>query len=248
MDLEKLLAELAKAPNGSVLVEAVKKLFAEEDTKSTEALNKLKLSAKESKEATTKAEMLQKQLSHLREKLGLDEDGDVAEALDNITKAKTGPDSETSKLTKRLEKLEKEKAADKKNYDEQIAAEKGKRETAVKREALMKVLGENKAARPEDLIELLISKVEIGTDDSISFEGGKKLSDGVKTWLGERPEFIKNSQVPGASSNLGAGRIMTDQKDAQGNQLSLGASLAAPIAAANKAAATSQAHFFGQKG
>jgi len=248
MSLEQLLAALAKAPNGAELVTALNAIMAAEDTKTTEALTKQRTAAKEAKDAKAQAETLAKQLSLVRDKLGIEEDGDISEALDGLSKTKGKTDGETSALQKRLDRLEKERQTEKTEYETKLAASITKQQTTAKREALLKALTEHKAARPEDLIDLLLSKVEVGDDDSLSFEGGKKVSDGVKTWLGERPEFVKNVQAPGAGSKSADGTILTGQTDASGKALSLGASLAAPVAATGKAALTGQAHFFGENG
>jgi hypothetical protein len=248
MDLEQLLAALAKLQNGVALAEAVKALLAAEDAKTTEALTKQQAAVKESKSVKTQVETLTKQLSLVREKLGADEDSDLAEAIDGLSKTKGKADGETSALQKRLDKLEKERQAEKASYEERLKESITKQQTTMKRESLLKALTEHKAARPADLIELLLSKVEVGDDDSLTFEGGKKVADGVKTWLGERPEFVKNTQTPGAGSKAPDGTILTSQTDTKGNPLSLGAALAAPVAASGKAALTGQAHFFGENG
>lgn len=246
MNFEQLLAALAKLQGGAELAAALTAIMAAKDAEVSTALSKSKTGSKEQKELDKKLKTTEAQLVKVLDHLGIDADDDLDEALAAASKAgKKGGDEA---LQKRLDKLEKDRKAEKAALEQQLADERGKRQSTTKRAELLKALIDHKAARPEDMVELLLSRVEIGDDESLTFTDEKgtpvKVPDGVKSWLTARPEFVKNSQNPGGGSVTGGG---TSGDAGDGNPLS-GAALAKQAATNTKAALTGQAHFFGANG
>ena len=245
MNWEQILAAIGKLPGGAELVTALTGIMATKDSEIAAAATKSKTGSKEQKELEKKLKTSEEKLVKVLDHLGIDPEDDLDEALTAAGKAnkKSGDDA----LQKRLDRLEKERKAEKAAFEQQLADERGKRHLSAKRAELLKALNEHKAAYPDDLVDLLIGKIEVGDDDSLTFSDEKgatvKVSDGVKSWLAARPEFVRNPQNPGAgSATRPAG---TGEGDA--NPLS-GAALAKQSATNAKAAQTSQAHFFGSNG
>lgn len=248
MTLEELYAALAKLPEGSKLAEALKAIIAAKEAEFAETAGKSKTATKERKELEKARKAAQDKLDKIFEKLNIDEDDDIDVVLDSLDRnVKTKGDEA---LLKRIEKLEKARKTEKADFDKQLVEERGKRHTATKRTELLKALSENNAANAEDLIDLLMSKVEIGDDDSLTFTDEKgsavKIGDGVKNWLATRPNFIKNAQNAGAGSGTTTEPFTTKTTD--GKVLNFGASLAKQTADNSKAALTAQNHFFGENG
>ncbi|MHC1760531.1 MAG: hypothetical protein AB9917_13685 [Negativicutes bacterium] len=248
MNFEQLLAALGKLQGGADLVSALTAIMAAKDAEVSTALSKSKTGSKEQKELDKKLKTTEAQLAKVLDHLGIDADDDLDEALAAAGKAnKKGGDEA---LQKRLDKLEKDRKAEKAALEQQLTDERGKRQSATKRSELLKALTDHKAARPDDLVELLLGKIEISEDDSLTFSDEKgtavKVTDGVKSWLTARPEFVKNSQNPGGGSGAGGGNS-SGSGGGDANPLS-GAALAKQTATNTKAALTGQAHFFGANG
>lgn len=244
MTLEELLAALDKLPEGSKFAEALKAIIAAKEAEIAEASTKTKTGSKAQKELEKKLKATEEKLAKVFDTLGIDEDDDLETAIADLNKNTKTKGDEV--LLKRLEKLEKARKAEKETLEQQLNDERGKRHNATKRQELLKALTENNAARPEDLVDMLFGKVEIGDDDSLSFAdekgGSVKVGDGVKGWLSSRPEFVKNSQNPGGGSNANPFKTPSDK---DGKPLSLGASLAKQTADNTKVAFDAQTHFFG---
>lgn len=247
MTLEELLAALAKLPEGSKLAEELKTLIAAKEAEIAAASTKNKTGSKAQKELEKKLKTTEEKLSKVFDALGIDEDDDIETALAEASKTTKGKGDDA--LQKRLDKLEKARKVEKEEADRLLGEERGKRHNATKRQELLKALTENKAARPEDLVDILFGKVEIGDDDALTFTDDKgaavKISDGVKGWLASRPEFVSNGQLPGGGSNTNP---LSTAKGADGKPLSLGASLAKQTADNSKVAFDAQTHFFGGNG
>lgn len=246
MNWEQILAALAKLQGGAELATALTAIMAAKDAEVSTALAKSKTGSKEQKELDKKLKTTEAQLAKVLDHLGIDPEDDLDEAL--AAAGKAGKKSGDEALQKRLDKLEKDRKTEKAALEQQLADERGKRHLSAKRSELLKVLAEHKARRPEDLVELLMGKVEVGDDDSLTFTDEKgaavKVGDGVKSWLAARPDFVSNVQNPGGGSAAGT-TPGTGGGDA--NPLS-GAALAKQTAANTKAALTGQAHFFGDNG
>ena len=248
MTLEELLAALAKLPEGSKFAEALKAIIAAKEAEISESADKMKTKSKEQKELEKTFKATQDKLAKIFDKLNIDEDDDIDEAIDNLGKTSKTKGDET--LLKRLDKLDKTRKVEKEEFEKQLADERGKRHAATKRTELLKALNDNNASNPDDLIDILMGKVDIGDDDSLTFTDDKgtavKIADGVKSWLTTRPNFIKNGQNPGASSGTSTDPLKT--KTADGKELNFGASLAKQTADNSKAAFNAQTHFFGENG
>lgn len=246
MTLEELLAALAKLPEGSKYAEALKALIAAKETELAAITTKAKEGSKAQKEIEKKLKNTEEKLAKVFDTLGIDADDDIEAAVADLSKNYKTKGDEA--LLKRIEKMEKTRKQEKEESDKLLAEERGKRQNAIKRQELLKTLTENNAARPEDLVDMLFGKVEIGDDDALSFLDEKgssvKVTDGVKGWLASRPEFVKNNQNPGGGSNPN-NPLNTTTKGADGKPLSLGASLAKQTAENTKAAFDAQSHFFG---
>lgn len=246
MTLEELLAALAKVPDGSKYVEALKTIIATKDTEIEAAGGKNKTVAKAQKEAEKKLKATEEKLSKVLDHLGIDED---EEDLDAALAAadKNGKTKGDDALMKRLDKLEKQRKAEKEESDRLLGEERGKRLDALKRQELLKALNENNAARPEDLVDFLFGKVQVGDNESFTLADDKgnqvKIGDGVKSYLATRPEFTKNSQKPGGGSNTSGATDTPVGKD--GKPLGFGAAMAMKAAESNKASIDAQAQFFG---
>lgn len=240
MTLEELLAALAKLPEGSKFSEALKAIIVAKEAEVTQKSTQYKTLTKTLKDTETKLKSSEDRLTKVFDHLGIDDDvEDLDEAL--ATAAKTSKKGGDEALLKRLEKLEKARKADKDASDQLISEERGKRHELLKKQALTSALTAGNAARPDELVGLLSGMVQIGDNDELSFIDEKgasiKVEDGVKNWLTARPEFVSNSQRPGANSGPGGGK--------DGEKGGIGESIAKKVAENTKTSADAQAHFFG---
>lgn len=241
MTLEELLAALAKLPEGTKFAETLKSLIATKEAEIAQKGTQCKALTKTLKESEEKLRAASERLSKLHDHLGIDEDvEDLDGALADA--AKNGKKGSDEALAKRLEKLEKSRKLDKEAADKLIAEERSKRHDLLKKQTLLSALTAGNAARADELVGLLSGMVEIGDNDELAFVDEKgqsiKVEDGVKGWLAARPEFVKNTQNPGANSGPGGGKGGSDGGE-------LGKSVAAKVAETAKASNDAQAHFFG---
>ncbi len=241
MTLEQLLAALAKLPEGTVFAEALKAIIAAKEAEITQKNAQYKTLTKTLKDAEDKLKVSSERLEKFYDHLNIDEDvDDLDNALtDALKNSQKGGDAA---LLKRIEKLEKARQKDKDDSDKLISEERGKRHDLLKRQTLLSALTAGNATRADELVGLLLGKVQIDENDELTFidEKGQavKVEDGVKNWLTARPEFNKNVQRPGAGSGAGGGA-------GGGDDGNLGKTVAAKVAENSKASTDAQAHFFG---
>lgn len=199
MTFKEALAALAAMENGADLVEAVQ---AEVSKKNSEAQN-LRTRTKAAEDAVAK----------VTEKLGLDKDSldssleEVAGTLETV-KNSGGTDGVTKKLSAMEKQLKALEAANKK-AEETVTAERTKRQNTTKKAQLQSALTKAGAIKPEVLAKVLDGSLQVKDDDSVVFladDGTEKsLEDGVKGFLETNPEFVSNTQKPGAGSAPGGG-------------------------------------------
>lgn len=151
----------------------------------------------------TKGNAFEEQLKKVKASLEIGDEDDLDGALDKLKTMKKGATAGESeavtKLQKQLEKMQTQlKAADEKTAAE---AQKRKHETMLNK--TMAALND-KVVRPGDIVKLALENVSMSDDGKIIFKHGDEelpLEEGIGKWLGERPEFVKNSQSSGAGSS-----------------------------------------------
>lgn len=245
MTLQEFLAALAAVENGAELVkffEGEQAVSKEEVAKRNRENQNLRARLKTAEES---AAPLKEKVDAVLEKLGLDADSDqsaIDAAVEKLTATKGG-DAATAALQKRLDRLERERKAEREKYEAETKAERAKRHDLARMKELQDALAANKATRPEQLAKLLMMQTKVLEDDSIVFvtDSGEevKVSDGVKAYLDACPEFRVNDQLGGAGSGGGVGG---GKKPDIG--VDLAKSIAAEGAAADKSAAAAQSSFF----
>ena len=239
MTLEELLAALGKLPEGSKFAEVIKTLIAAKEAELATKSTQYKTLTKTLKDTEDKLKAANERVSKLSDHIGIDEDvEDLDAALD--TAAKNNKKGGDEVLLKRLEKLERDRKKEKETSDALLATERGKRHDAMKNQAIIAALTAGKAVSPEKLVALLQSSVMVNDDDTLVFTDAKgtelSINDGVAAWLKANPEFAGNPQNAGGGS-AGGGGSSTDAG-------AFGKQLAEQNAAAQKAAADAQDHYF----
>lgn len=207
MTMEQFLKLLEGADKGKEMTEFINShLVSLEETSRVEVgkRNKENQTLRErTKQAEAKATAIHDKAELLAGKLGVDlDDEDLDGSLEKVTPGK-GKDADPQ-LMRRLEKLEKQLKAEREAGTKSIAEEKAKRHDLLLRKSLQDALAENKAIRPDQLVELLKSRAKVSDDDSVLFLSDKgedvDVKSGVKAYMDQFPEFRSNAQVGGAGS------------------------------------------------
>lgn len=158
-------------------------------TSSTEALRE------EAKGYRLKHEGAAQKLGRLAEKLGVSVDGDLESALEARAKASTKGGSD--ELAAQVARLRQDLESEQKRRGE---AETKARTTSA-RSSIVDALTKNKAARPDDLADLHISRAkfrEDGTAYFVDHTGAERsVEEYVGAWLKDRPELIQSTQQRG---------------------------------------------------
>lgn len=232
MNFEELLKLLGAQANATELTAAAtafnESWKAEMSKKNAE--NKTLRERAKTAEADSKAKG--ERLEDIYDGLGWDEETDIAEATAAVKKGQNvNPD-----MQKRLERMQRNHAEEKKALTDQLATLQGEKTDRTKRDALRAELAGANAANPDAILDLFLGKVEVGEDGSVSFSDGKALKDGVAAWFAENAWAVKNSQTPGAGSN---GNQNAGGGQGKATENSFGAQLAKEVAGGPGAAAES---------
>lgn len=99
---------------------------------------------------------------------------------------------------------------DKSTFEKAASVEKGKRQEVLRDSAIQKALVAGKAVKPDRLAKMLTGSIKISDDDSMVFVGDDgtevTVEEGVKSFLTDNPEFVVNSQQPGAGGGGSGGK------------------------------------------
>lgn len=228
------LAALEGLEGGEELVQAVQ---AELSKKNNEAKNLRDRSKAAETKVTAHEAKLQKLASTLGFDLEADDIDTVLEGQKKIvedlkkelTVAKTQGDqskqeeirkalTEAQVATEQASKLQKEldkRAKEVTDLTTKYETEKTKRVNILKTQGLTQALSDSKAIKPAVIAKMLLPniKVDEATDDLLYVdEKGNELplADGVKAFLGVNPEFVANTQNPGAGTPPGSGSSGTN--------------------------------------
>ena len=128
---------------------------------------------------------------------------------EEIRKALTDAQVATEQATKLQKELDK-KDKEVKDLATKYTIEKDKRITILKTQGLTQALSDSKAIKPSVIAKMLLPniKVDDSSDDLLYVdEKGNEmpLTEGVKAFLGTNPEFVANTQNPGAGTPPGSG-------------------------------------------
>lgn len=248
MTREEFLKALKALDNGADLVA----FYEESETASREEVGKrnrenknLRDRLKTSEEGNAPAK---EKLEAILAKLGLDADSDgetTDAAIDKLISGKGGNEA-VNTLQKRLDRLERERKAEREKLEAETKTERAKRHDMLRTKELQDALTANKAARPDQLAKLLLAMTKVrDDDDAIVYVNEKgeeiEVKDGVKAYLDAYPEFRLNDQKGGAGSGGSAGGP-SGAKDDPG--VAIAKSLAEQGVSADKSAAEAQAVFF----
>lgn len=248
MTMEQFLKLLEGADKGKELTEFINAHLASIDETSKAEVgkrNKENQTLRErTKQAEAKATALQDKAELLAGKLGVDLDDEDLDG--SLEKASQGKGKEADpQLMRRLEKLEKQLKAEREAGTKSIAEEKAKRHDLLLRKSLQDALAENKAIRPDQLVELLKGRAKVGEDDSVVFVSDKgdevDIKTGVKAYMDQFPEFRSNSQAGGAGSGGSTG----EKGGKEDPGVALAKSLAKQANQADQSAAKARAAIFG---
>lgn len=249
MTMEQFLKLLEGAEKGKELTEFINAhLVSLEETSRAEVgkRNKENQTLRErTKQAEAKLTAVQDKAELLANKLGVDlDDEDLDGALEKVTQAK-GKDADPL-LARRLEKLEKQLKVEKEASSKLVAEERLKRHDLLLKKALQDALVENKAIRPDQLVELLKGRTKVNDDESFAFISDKgeevDVKAGIKAYLDQFPEFRSNSQAGGAGSGGSTGGDAGGKEDPG---VALAKSLAKQANQSDQAAAKARAAIFG---
>lgn len=237
MDFEALLTILKEMENGQQMIDAI----------NTHVKAKEKVAVSKQKEKVAELETakgkLQETLDKVLEELGVDgesEDfeGELKAAMDSLGDSK-GDLGELKKQVNKLNGQLKRLASEKEIAAKMLEEERGRRHGDLKNNALFKELTNNKATAPDQISKLLMSQVKVDDDDSLIFlcEDGTETSveEGVKSYLSKYPQFVQNTQNPGAGTSVGS----------TGSGLSFAAQLAKDQAEGSQKQIEQQQHYFG---
>jgi hypothetical protein len=141
-------------------------------------------------------------------------------ALEGKGKGKDSPEFiEMQKTLKALQKSVDKLTAENTEFKTAAETERGKRHGALKENALIKSLEENKAVKSGFLAKSLLDKVRIDDadgKDSLVFVGddGEEttIAEGIKAFLAANPEFVANGQHGGAGTSGGSPGGKNDQE------------------------------------
>lgn len=139
---------------------------------------------------------------------------DVEAALAELKKQKAEGDKtlgpQITELTSQLNEMKRnlKKITDEKANSEKIAGEeRAKRHSMIRDMELRNALEEGKAVKPSITARLLMNNVKVLDDDRIIFVGDDgaevTVSEGVKSFLSNNPEYVINSQNPGGGGGGG---------------------------------------------
>jgi hypothetical protein len=150
----------------------------------------------ESASHRTKLRAQEERTKALAGHLGIDASVDDLEGALETLKGKPGKSGELAALEARLAALQKTVETSTKSAQD----ERAKRIQTETKAAIKDALAKNKALSPDDLTELLATRVKLD-GETVQFlaEDGQALSiaDGVAAWLKARPAFVGSSQNPG---------------------------------------------------
>lgn len=245
MTLAEFLKALEGLENGKELVAFFNSQMdtsKEEVGKRNRENQNLRARLKTAEDALTPAK---ERLEKIAAKLGLDpDDEDYESTLDAMLKGKKGDDNA---LTKRLERLEKQRKQEADENKARIEAERTKRHELLRKQELQKALAEHKAVGPDQIAQLLLASTKVRDDDDavvfISETGDEiKVGDGVKSYLDKFPMFRMNDQLGGAGSQGGTGG---GGKGADDPGVAMAKALAADANKADQAAGKAREQFFG---
>lgn len=118
---------------------------------------------------------------------------------------------QAAKLQKELDKQAKEVT----NLTALYTGEKDKRINLMKTQGLMQALTESKAIKPTVISKILLPNIKLdeATDELMYVdEKGAEypLSEGVKSFLADNPEFVANTQSPGAGTAPNKGKAAAE--------------------------------------
>lgn len=147
----------------------------------------------------------------------------IEEAKDVLVKNAGGgttPD-EVKALRRDLTKAsrDRDKFADEiKSLSEQLEGEKTMRISSAKRTAIQKALVDNKIIKPEQMIDLFFSRVNVdedGTTMTMKGSDGSELtiSDAIADWAKDNPEFVVANAKGGMGSSGGSNMFQKNQSE-----------------------------------
>ena len=217
MTIAEVLARLSELEGGDELVKAIQ---AELSKKNKEAEG-LRKRAKTAEEALSKLKEQRKDFLHaigVSEEDAYNEDFSLDDALEAFVnksggKGKGKDDPEFAEMAKniknlqrQIEKLTKESA----EFKQAAETERSKRHEAMKNQSLLAALTAGNALKPDFLAAALASKVKVNDDDTLVFikDDGEEVpvNEGVKSWLEENPDLVRNPNSAGAGSTGASGK------------------------------------------
>lgn len=205
MNLKEAYTYIEQLPNGGEIV-----AFLKEDNA------RLNGEAKRNRE---NSESLGKKLAELFDAAGLQDDADaltnIKSMRDNLAQYKQS--GEPSEIAREIARMSAEIGNITKQLNEANAAkeaEKAKRHTALKQNAIIDALSKGNAASPAQMAQMLANCVKVDENDNLTYttESGESVSvaDGVAEWLNANTWAVKTNSNAGGGANGASGRPIND--------------------------------------
>ena len=137
---------------------------------------------------------------------------DVKRVMDTLKASNNDPNQMVSKLSELGQQVA-DLTAKYQAAEKTTQAERQKRIEAAKLNSAIEALTKSNATNPTEMAALIMSKLDVGTDDSVSYRlpdgSAVDVTAGVKGWLDANPWAVRNAQHPGAGGSGNGNNLLS---------------------------------------